>query len=99
MAKNTSKRRIRYGTVSLLLCVLVLISLVIINVIAAVLSLRYEWMYQEIARPEVYKVSDTAREYIDAKVAPIVDEQGGNIRIIFCDTKDSIRSNDQNRAS
>lgn len=94
MAKNTSKRRIRYGTVSLLLCVLVLLSLVIINVIAAVLSLRYEWMYQEIARPEVYKVSDTAREYIDAKVAPIVDEQGGNIRIIFCDTKDSIRSNE-----
>lgn len=94
MAKNTSKRRIRYGTVSLLLCVLVLLSLVIINIIAAVLSLRYEWMYQEIARPEVYKVSDTAREYIDAKVAPIVDEQGGNIRIIFCDTKDSIRSNE-----
>jgi len=94
MGKNTSKRRIRYGTISLLLCVFVLASLIIVNVIAAALSLRYEWMYREIGRPEVYEVSDTAREYIDSQVAPIVDECGGSIKIIFCDTKDSIRSSE-----
>ena len=94
MGKNISKRRIRYGTISLLLCVLVLAALIIVNVIAAALSLRYEWMYQGIGRPEVYEVSDTAREYIEAQVAPIVDKQGGSIKVIFCNTRDSIRSNE-----
>ncbi len=92
MGKKLSKRRLRYGTLSLLLCVLVIASLVILNVIAAVLSLRYDWMYREIGRPEVYELSDSCLEYIEEYVTPRVTERGGKIKIIFCDTKESIRS-------
>ena len=92
MVKRTSKRRLRYGTISLLLCVLVIASVVILNVIAAVLSLRYEWMYSEIGRPEVYELSESCVEYIEEHVEPIVKEQGGKIKIIFCDTRENIRS-------
>jgi len=92
MGRNKSKRVLRYGTISLLLCALVIASLVIVNVIAAVLSLRYEWMYQELGRPEVYEISDGCTEYIEQYVTPIVRENGGKIKIIFCDTRDNIRS-------
>lgn len=92
MERKVSKRRLRYGTISLLLCVLVVASLVILNVIAAVLSLRYEWMYQEISRPEVYEISDACVEYIEEYVAPVVREKGEKIKIIFCNTRDNIRS-------
>lgn len=92
MSKNVSRRRLRYGALSLLLCVLVVISLIILNVIAAVLSLRYEWMYGEIARPEVYELSDPCREYIEKYVSPEVGERGGKIKIVFCDTRENIRS-------
>ena len=92
MGKKISKRRLRYGTLSLLLCVLVIASLVILNVIAAVLSLRYDWMYRELGRPEVYELSDSCLEYIDEYITPRVTERGGKIKIIFCDTKENIRS-------
>lgn len=92
MAKITSKRRLRYGTVSLLLCVLVVASLIILNVIAAALSLRYEWMYTELSSPAVYELSDNCKQYIEAYVSPEVRERGGKIKIIFCDTKENIRS-------
>lgn len=92
MGKKLNKRRLRYGTLSLLLCVLVIASLVILNVIAAVLSMRYDWMYREIGRPEVYELSDSCLEYIEKYVTPRVTERGGKIKIIFCDTKESIRS-------
>ena len=92
MAKRISKRRLRYGTISLLLCVLVIASLVILNVIAAVLSLRYEWMYQELSRPEVYEISGPCIEYIEEYIAPRVQESGGKIKIIFCNTREKIRS-------
>ncbi len=92
MRKNVSRRRLRYGTLSLLLCVLVVASLVILNVIAAVLSLRYDWMYGEMGRPQVYELSDPCRKYIEKYVSPELSERGGKIKIIFCDTKENIRS-------
>ena len=92
MGRITSKRRLRFGTVSLLLCVLVVTSLVILNVIAALLSLRYEWMYAELERPAVYDLSDDLGRYIDTYVSPEVRGRGGKIKIIFCDTRENIRS-------
>jgi hypothetical protein len=71
---------------------LVVASLVILNVIAALLSLRYEWMYAELERPAVYELSDDLGQYIEEYVSPEVRERDGKIKIIFCDTRENIRS-------
>ncbi len=92
MGRKTNKRRLRYATVSLLLCVLVIASIVILNVIAAALSLRYEWMYLKLSRPEVYELSDGCRDYIEEYVVPEIDKSGVKIKIIFCNTRENIRS-------
>ena len=93
MKQRSNKRRLRYATVSLMLCVLVITSLIIINVIAAVLSMRYEWMYPELSRPAVYELSDGCREYISEHVMPEIEKKDGEkIKIIFCNTKEKLRS-------
>ena len=73
MNKKTVKRKLRYGSVSLLLCVLVIASAVILNVIAAMLCMRYDWMYAELARPAIYEISDDCREYLEEYVIKEVD--------------------------
>jgi len=93
MGQRSNKRRLRYATVSLVLCVLVIASLIILNVIAAVLGMRYEWMYPELDRPTVYELSDGCREYISEHVISKLEKgDGEKIKIIFCNTKENIRS-------
>ncbi len=98
MKRNTRRRKLRYGTVSLLLCVLVIISAVIINIIAAVLSMRYDWMYVELDTPAVYEISDECREYLDEYVIGEVDranegkDKKEKIKVILCDTEENIKA-------
>ena len=98
MAKFKGRRKLRYGTVSVLLCVLVIASAVILNVIAGVLCMRYDWMYVELDRPAVYEISEECREYLDEYVISEVDRanegkaQKEKIKIILCDTEKNIRS-------
>ncbi|MBE6647264.1 MAG: hypothetical protein E7611_06470 [Ruminococcaceae bacterium] len=98
MNKKTVKRKLRYGSVSLLLCVLVIASAVILNVIAAMLCMRYDWMYAELARPAIYEISDDCREYLEEYVIKEVDRanegksEKEKIKIILCDTEKNIRA-------
>lgn len=98
MSGKTKRRKLRYGTVSLLLCVLVIICAVILNIIAAMLSMRYDWMYIELDTPAVYEISDECREYLDEYVIAEVDranegkDQKEKIKIVLCDTEKNIRA-------
>lgn len=96
MNKKSIKRKIRHGAVSLLLTVFVLAAVVIVNIIAAKLCLRYEWMYVEMQKPTKYQISDACREYLDDYVIAEVDRVNASatekqkIKIVLCDTKENI---------
>ena len=98
MKKNKEKRKLRYGTVSLLLCVLVIAFAVILNVIAAMLGMRYDWMYIELDTPAVYEISEDCWDYLEKYVISEVDRanegksEKQKIKIILCDTEKNIRS-------
>ncbi len=94
MKRNNNKRRLKYGTVSLLLCILAVTCVILLNVIAAVLCMRYEFMYIELNRPPVYDIGDECIDYIERVVIPEVKDNGEKIKIIFCDTRESLRSED-----
>ncbi len=91
MKTNSKKRIMRYGTVSVVLCMLALICVTMLNVIAGVLCLRYDWMYVDMYSPAVYEISDTCREYVANYVIPQIDkarsvsEADETIEVIFCD--------------
>ncbi len=91
MGRVSKKKKLRYGSVSLLLCVLVILCVVILNVTVGALCLRYDWMYPELNKPPVYDISDACRDYIAKYIIPEVDKArasgvgDGKIKIIFCD--------------
>ncbi len=90
MKKISKKRVLRYGTVSLMLGLAVLICVVMLNVITGALCLRYDWMYLEMSSPAVYEISDACYGYIEKYVIPEIDRsrdegKDGYLKILLCD--------------
>ncbi len=91
MKKMTNKRRLRYGSVSLILTALVIAAIVILNIITAALCMRYEWMTVEMYKPAVYSISDSCREYLDEYVIGEL-KSGEKIKITLCDNRENIEN-------
>ena len=85
MKIKMNSRKFKYGGVSLILTVLVLVAVVIFNVIFAALGQRYEWMYKDMASSLVYSVSENYEKYISDFIIPDVErvreEKGNNEKI------------------
>ena len=103
MKKYIRSRRIRYGSVSLVLTVLVVAVVVIFNVILSLLSSRYEWMYVNMNRSYVYEISEDCEKYLDEHVIPRVDEAkklygaDEKITVMFCNDKEDIEADDSQK--
>ena len=93
MATTASKKKLRHGSVTVVLTVLVTASVILLNSIFTLLSLRYGW-YINMRPTLLYPVTDTCFEFLDAYVMPEVRSQDEPIRIIFCDEEENIRSSD-----
>lgn len=92
MKKTFTKRKLRHGGITLMLSVLVIACAVVLNVIAAMLCMRYDWMYVELQRPLAFEVSEDCYGYIEEYVIPEIDERGEKINIILCDSEKNIRA-------
>ncbi|MBR3715649.1 MAG: Gldg family protein, partial [Clostridia bacterium] len=103
MKIKMNSRKFKYGGVSLILTVLVLVAVVIFNVIFAALGQRYEWMYKDMASSLVYSVSENYEKYISDFIIPDVErvrEEKGNsekIKIIFCDCAENIKADESQK--
>ena len=95
-------RRGKYGGVSIALTVLTLVAVIIFNIILSVLSTRYEWMYANMNSNAVFDISENCESYLKEYVFPRVDEinkdhadrgeEKQKIKIVFCEDKESIIS-------
>ena len=98
--KRSRVKRLRYGGVALAVTVLVICVAVMLNIICAMLSARYEWMYVNMNVNTVYSISDNCRDYVNDHVIPKVDNhnaqngQAQKIRITFCDTEKNIKEDE-----
>lgn len=100
MKKFIKSRKIRYGSVAVVLTLLVLVAVIIVNMIAAVLAGRYEWMYRDMKPNLIYSISDDCESYLSAHVFSVVDKTNNSLKaegkqpltleIIFCDDKENI---------
>lgn len=104
MRRLNRRRTVKYGVFAWLLTVLVIVAIVIANVTVFFLGSRYEWMYLDMRHSYVYDISDNCRDYVEDYVIKVVDEHNERlasegksaekIKIIFCDEKDNINSED-----
>lgn len=98
--KISRNKKMRYGGMALTVTLLVMCVAVILNVICAMLSARYEWMYVNMNVKTVYSISDNCRDYVNDYVVAEVDKynaQSGEaqkIRITFCDTEKKIKEDE-----
>jgi len=98
--RKTTRKKLRYGSVAAAITVLVVCAAVIFNVTVSMLSARYEWMYVDMNRSDVYSVSDALRDYMDEYVISEIDkanlESGDKqkINVVFCDTEKSIKADE-----
>ena len=98
--KKTKNKKVRYGGVAIAVTVLVVCAAVILNVIVAMLSARYEWMYVNMNAKTVYSISDNCRDYVEEYVISEVDRKNGQtgedekIKITFCDSQKNIEADE-----
>ncbi len=96
MKKIMKGRKLKYGSVAAALTLLVLVAVVILNMIAAALAGRYEWMYADMNSTLIYSISEDCEKYLGDVVIPEVDRanEGKNeknpLEIIFCDSLENI---------
>ena len=92
MRKTATSRRLRYGSLSVVLTVCVIAVVIMTNVIFQTLASRYSW-YVDMTSSGTFTLSDDCRDYVADSIIPLVDadnatlSQKQKIRIIFCDDK------------
>ncbi|MBE6585304.1 MAG: hypothetical protein E7645_02110 [Ruminococcaceae bacterium] len=88
MPKVTSKKKFRYGSVSVLLTVAVVAAAILSNAIVTALAMRYGWFIN--MNPDyLYPVTETCYDFLDTYVIPET-KNGKKIEIIFCDDEKAI---------
>ncbi len=97
---KSSKKKLRHGSVALIITVLAFVAVVILNIIIGMLASRYDWMYLDINSDTVYSISDDCREYVRKFVIPEIDRVNTSqasqqkIKIVFCDTPENINADE-----
>ncbi len=87
-----NKRKGKYLSVSLVLTLLVLVSVIILNVISALLASRYDFMYIDMNSAVTYDISDECRDYLEEFVIPKAENSGERLEIIFADSEENIKA-------
>lgn len=100
MKRFIKSRKMRYGSVAVVLSLLVIVAVIIMNMIVAALAGRYEWMYWNMNSTLVYDISDDCEKYLAEFVFSEVDrvngeyedmgEEARKVRIVFCDDKENV---------
>lgn len=90
MRKSATSRRLRYGSLSVVLTVCVVAVIIIVNVIFQTLAVRYSW-YVDMTPSGTFTLSDDCRDYVADQIIPLIDADNAalsedqKIKIIFCD--------------
>ncbi len=85
----TSRKKLRRGSVSILLSVVVVLSAILCNAIVTTLASRYNWYVNMNTTPS-YPVTGNCYQFLDTYVVPQMKDQDTPIEIIFCDEKENI---------
>ncbi len=91
MRNHANGRRARYGGISIILTVLVIVSAIVINATVSTLAKRFEWyINMDNSNEIVYSISENCEEYLGKHIAASIREKNaGKLTLLFCrDEKD-----------
>ncbi len=90
MRKFLTKRRLKHGSVSIALTLLVVAAMIILNAAVSALSAGFGW-YADMSQSLVYDIGTDCRNYLENIIFPLMDQRNSEagedkkIEIIFCD--------------
>lgn len=90
MRKFLTKRRLRHGSVSITLTLLVVAAVIILNAAASALSAGFGW-YADMSQSLIYDIGDDCKNYLESEIFPMMEQRNAElgedkkIEIIFCD--------------
>ncbi len=88
MSKLIRNKKVRYGTVSVVLTALIVAAVVLINAIFYALAVRYLW-YADMTSSMSFTVSEECYDYIDTYIKPQMEKNPDEkITFLFCDEKE-----------
>ena len=88
----TSSKKLRHGSVAVLLTVAVLLIAILSNAMLTALAMRYGW-FINMNRIQQFPVSQACYDFLDTYVIPETKD-GEKIQVIFCDEKENVESSD-----
>ncbi len=86
----TSNKRLRHGSIAVLLTVAVLLVAILSNAIITALAMRYGW-FINMNRIQQFPVSQACYDFLDTYVIPETRD-GNKIELIFCDEKENVET-------
>ncbi len=90
MRKFLKGRRLKYGSVSIALTLLVVAAMIILNAAVSVLSAGFGW-YANMSQSLVYDIGTDCKDYLESTIFPLMDQRNAEtgedkkIEVIFCD--------------
>lgn len=88
MSKLIRNKKLRYGTVSILLTALLIAAVILFNAIFYALAVRYLWYY-DMTSSMSFSVTDDCYEYIDTYIEPQIQNTAEKkITFLFCDEQE-----------
>ncbi len=90
MKNFLTKRRLRHGSVSITLTLLVVAAMIILNAAVSALAAGFGW-YADMSQSLVYDIGADCKDYLESTIFPLMDQRNSEagedkrIEIIFCD--------------
>lgn len=93
MKMKINNRKLRLGTLSMSIALLVVAAVIILNVAFTALAYKFS-LYTALSGDITYDITDGCIDYIEKTVIPKINE-GESVTIYFCDDRDVIESDDE----
>ena len=90
MRKFLTKRRLRHGSVSIALTLLVVAAMIIVNAATSALAAGFG-LYADMSQSLIYDIGKDCRDYLETAIFPLMDKRNAalgkdqRIEVIFCD--------------
>ena len=75
--KLIRSRKLKHGSVSLALTIFIVVSAIILNVAATMLSNKYHWMYLDMTSEQLFTLSDDCVDLLDRSFVKILENRKG----------------------
>lgn len=94
MRNHTNGHKVKHGTITVILTVLIVVSAIVINATVSTLAKRFSW-YIDMDRTGaiIYSISENCEKYLEQNIAGTIREKNaGKLTLLFCNEEEAVES-------